>query len=91
MRAGYNLTPLLLSLQKDAAVAKLAAERQGDVTEGASLGFQQHCSMFKSVIFKSLDKPKFCIPYKTQVQNSESSQLRVKVLIQIKFSTDLSL
>lgn len=33
MRAGYNLAPLLLSRQKDAAVAKLAVGKQGDVTE----------------------------------------------------------
>lgn len=91
MRAGYNLTPLWLSPQKDAAVAKLAVGKQGDVTEGASLRFQQHCSMFKSVISKSLDKPDLCIPYKTHVQNSDRPQLRVKFLVQIQFSTELSL
>lgn len=91
MRAGYNLAPLLLSRQKDAAVVRLAVGKQGDATEGASLGFQQHCSMFKSVISKSLDKPEFCIPYKTHVQNSDRPQLRVKFLVQIQFSTEHSL
>ena len=33
MRAGYNLAPLLLSRQKDAAIVRLAVGKQGDATE----------------------------------------------------------
>ncbi len=33
MLAGYNLAPLLLSRQKDAAVVRLAVGKQGDATE----------------------------------------------------------
>lgn len=91
MRAAFRHTHLFRPHQKGAAVAKRAVENQEGVTEDTFLGFQRHCSMCRWVFSKSLDKPELCIPYKIPVQNSDRPQLRVKVLVQIQFSTELSL